>query len=195
MSNKTKRDSPLVQCVLALDVYLSELERLGTKINSTDMTSDVDVEYVQKLITRFAECGEGISKEVATLATQLQEAQQRAQRVTQGVATQAELFNKRRSEQNEKLERFRVLSEKIGQLNASIGEFRRPHAEAFTPEDRAKLTSNIPALENQLTLLIEELQDLQKSARDSRMKALDKQAGSLTQSLEAVRKKLHDLIK
>ncbi len=57
MSNKSKRDSPLVQSVLALDSYLSELERVGTKINGTDMSADFDGEYIQKLITRFTECG------------------------------------------------------------------------------------------------------------------------------------------
>lgn len=61
MSNKITRDSPLVKSVLALDNYLAELERVGARINSTDMTSDFDVEYIQKLMTRFAECGQSIS--------------------------------------------------------------------------------------------------------------------------------------
>jgi len=39
MSNKNKRGSPLVRSVLALDSYLSDLERVGTKINGTDMGS------------------------------------------------------------------------------------------------------------------------------------------------------------
>ena len=61
MSNKIKRDSPLVKSVMALDAHLNELERVGTKINSTDMTSDFDFDYIQKLMTRFAECGQGVS--------------------------------------------------------------------------------------------------------------------------------------
>src|SRR6267142_1231990 len=106
MSNKIKRDSPLVKSVLALDNYLTELERVGTKINSTDMTSDFDVEYIQKLMTRFAECGQEVSEEVIRLSTQLHEAQARAEAVAQGVSRQAELFNHRRKEQNEQLEKF-----------------------------------------------------------------------------------------
>src|SRR5438128_9389895 len=101
MSNKSIPDSPLVKYVLVLDSYLTELERVGTKINSTDMTSDFDVEYIQKLMTRFAECGQDVSEEVTTLSTQLQEAQARAEAVAQGVPSQAELFNRRRNEQNE----------------------------------------------------------------------------------------------
>jgi hypothetical protein len=193
MSNKIKRDSPLVKSVLALDNYLTELERVGTKINSTDMTSDVDVEYIQKLMSRFAECGQGVSEEVSHLSTQLHEARTRAEAVAQGVSAQAELLNNRRIEQNEKFEKFRILGDKVRELTAGISEFRRPKGQALTDEDRAKLTSNIPAYEAQLAVLIEELQDLKKSARDSRMRALEKNAESLAQTLEAVRKKLLDL--
>src|SRR5438105_3892007 len=94
-NGKIKRDSPLVKSVLALDNYLAELERTGTKINSTDMTSDFDGEYIQKLMTRFAECGQGIAQEVTNLSTELQQAQARAEAVAQGVSRQAELLHGR----------------------------------------------------------------------------------------------------
>src|SRR5438128_9573312 len=123
MSNKSKRDSPLVKSVLALDNYLTELERVGTRINSTDMTFDFDPEYIQKLMTRFAECGQGVSEEVTNLSTQLQEAQARAEAVAQGVSRQAELLNIRRNEQNEKLEQFRILGEKVRDMNSVISQF------------------------------------------------------------------------
>jgi len=193
MSNKIKRDSPLVKCVLALDSYLAELERIGAKINSTDMTSDIDGEYVQKLMTRFTECGQGISEEVTNLSRQLQEAQARAESVAEAVSRQAELFKIRRNEEKEKLEQFRVLGEKVRELTAAISSFRPADGKHLSGEDRAKLRSNVPGLEAQLVSLIEELQNLRKSARDSRMKALVKNAESLAQTLEAVRKKLGDL--
>src|SRR5258708_4911308 len=162
MSNKAKRDSPLVKSVLALDNYLAELERIGTKINSTDMKSDFDIEYIHKLMTRFAECGQSVSDEVTNLSTQLREAQARAEAVAQGVTSQAELLNIRRNEQNQKLEEFRILGEKVLVLNNAISQFRRPHGHGLTSEDRAKLTSNIPAFESQLAQLIEELQNLRE---------------------------------
>ena len=193
MSDKAKRESPLVKSVLALDNYLAELERIGTKINSADMTSDIDVEFIQKLMTRFAECGEGISQEVVNLSTRLQEAQACAEAVAKGVSSQAELFKVRRNEQNEKLEQFRILGERVRDLNAAISQFRRPHGDGMTAEDRAKLKSSIPAFEAQVTTLIEELQALRKSARESRMKALEKNVESLVQTLQVVRKKLGDL--
>jgi chromosome segregation ATPase len=182
MSNKTKRDSPLIKSVLALDTYLTDLERVGTRINSTDMASDVDVEYTQKLMTRFAECIHGVSGEVTNLSTQLHEARARAEAIAQGVARQAESFNSRRNEMNEQLERFRLLGEKVRELNAAIGR------------DRAGLQSNGPALEGQLAVLIEELKQLREAARNSRMKTLEKNAESLAQTLQAVHKKLRDAL-
>jgi chromosome segregation ATPase len=183
MSNKVKRDSPLVKSVLALDTHLNELERVGTKINSTDMTSNVDLEYIQKLMTRFAECGQGISDEVTNLSRQLREAQARAEEVAQGVSKQADLLKIRRNEQDERLEEYRILGEKVRDLTAVISSFR---------DDRAKLIANLPAVESQMGILIEELQKLRTSARDSRMRALEKNAESLVQSLQAARKKLRD---
>jgi len=182
-----------VKSVLALDNYLAELERIGTKINSADMASDVDVEFIQKLMTRFAECGQGISEEVTNLSAQLQEAQARAEAVAKGVSSQAALLNVRRNEQNEKLEQFRILGEKVRDLNTAISHFRPPHGDGMTAEDRAKLTSSIPAFEAKLTTLIEELQTLRESARNSRMRALEKNAESLVQTLQVVRKKLREL--
>ena len=193
MSNKAKQDSPLVKSVLALDNYLTELERVGAKINSTDMTSDFDIEYIQKLMARFAECGQGIAEEVTNLSRQLQEAQTRAEAVAQRVSGQAELLNNRRKEQNAKLEEFRILGEKVSELNAAMSQFRRPRGHGLTNEDRAQLASGIPAFEAQLAVLIEELQDLRESARNARMKALEKNAESLVQTLQAVHRKLRDL--
>src|SRR5262249_16136188 len=156
-------------------------------INSTDMTGNFDVEYIEKLMARFAECGQGVSAEVANFSEQLQQAQVRAQAVAQGVSGQAELLNKRREEQNAKLEEFRVLGEKGRELNAVISPYRRPQGEGLTAEDRAKLASNIPEFEAQLSALIENLLNLRRSARESRMRDLEKNAESLAQTLEAVR--------
>ena len=183
----------MVKSVLALDEYLAELERVGAKINATDMTSGFDVEFIQKLMTRFAECGQGVAEEVAKLSTHLHEAQTRAQAVAQGVSQQAELLKARRTEQNEQLEEFQRLGDRVRDLTAAVSQFKRPAGHRLTDEERAALSSNIPGFEAQLTTLIGELQTLRKSARDSRMKALEKNAESLAQTLQAVRKKLSEL--
>jgi hypothetical protein len=194
MSNKTKRDSPLVTAVLALQNHLTELERVGAKINSADLTAEIDVEYIQKLMTHFAECGQGISEEVNNLSMHLREATTRAEGVAQGVSRQAEAFAARRKEQDEKLEQFRLLGERVGVINAAISVFRRPPGQALTDDDRTALAANVPELEGQLAVLITELQDLRNSARSSKMRGLEKNAESLAQSLQAAQLKLRDLM-
>jgi hypothetical protein len=195
MSNKAKRDSPLVIAVLALQNHLTELERVGAKINSADLSSEIDVEYIQKLMTRFAECGQGISEEVNNLSTHLREATLRAEGVAQGVSRQAEAFAARRKEQDEKLEQFRLLGERVGAINAAISIFRPPPGQGLTDEDRAALATSVPELEGQLAALIGELQDMRNSARTARMRGLEKNAESLSQSLQAAQVKLRDLIR
>jgi hypothetical protein len=87
----------------------------------------------------------------------------------------------RLNEQNEKLEAFRNLGEKVRDLNTAIGRLR---------DDREQLLSSIPAFEAQLSSLIEEADTLRQSAHSSRMRSLEKNAESLAQTLQAVRKKL-----
>ena len=189
MPNKSN-DSPLVKSVLALDEYLTELERVGTKITSTDLTSDFDVEHIQKLMTRFAECGQGITKEVSELSMRLHDAQVRAGAIAQGVSKQAELFKIRATEQNERLEQFRILGEKVRELNTVISRFRPAPGTDVSEKDRAEMMSSIPGIDAQLAALITELQTLRESARNSRMKALEKSVESLAQSLQAARERL-----
>src|SRR5262245_22938562 len=123
MTDKTKRDSPLVTSVLALQNHLDEMERIGNKINSTDMSGDVDIEHVQKLMTRFAEYGQGVSEEVRNLSAHLQHAQASAEAVAAGVARQAQAFRARTMQQQEHLDRFRTLGEKVRALNTTMSEF------------------------------------------------------------------------
>jgi len=183
MTNKPIHDSPLVEAVLALQDHLNELERIGEKINSTDMSADIDIEHIQKLMTRFAKCGQGIAEEVTNLSNRLTDAQTRAQAVADKVSRQADAFTIRRNEYNEQWEKFRLLGEKVRLLNESISQFRQA-------EDRTALTSNILRLEQQIAALIGELQDLCDAAQNLRMKTLQRSARSLTQTLQAVQGKL-----
>jgi hypothetical protein len=193
MSEKINRDSPLVQAVLALDNHLSELERVGNKINATDLSTDFDVDYIQKLLNHFAECGKGISEQVANLSASLQEAQARAESTARGVSRQAELVHLRRQEEDRKLEEFRLLGERVRDLNTTLNQFRPSPGNVMSDEDRAKLKADLPVFEAQLTALIDELQNLRQTARDSHMRSLEKNAESLAQTLEAVRKRLVDV--
>jgi hypothetical protein len=192
MSNKNKQ-TPLVTSVLALQEHLSELERVGGKINSEDLSGDFDVEYIQKLLARFAECGQRIADEMTNFSAQLQEAQTRAETITAGVSRQAVLFKQGADDRNEKLEKFRLLGERVRELNTAIAQFRPPQGDVRTDEDRMAMNSNIATLDSQLAGVIEELRELRNSMRGSRMKTLEKEAESLAQSLQALQVKLRNV--
>jgi len=193
MGNKDKEQSALVQSVLALDNYLAELNRVGAKIAAIDMSGEIDSEYIQKLIVRFAECGEGISREVTNLSTRLQEAQSSAQAVADKVASQAEAFKLRRREHEEKIEQFRTLGEKVRDLTVAISRHRPTDRGHLTGEERAALVAKIPEFDGQLTSLINELHALRESAQGSRMRKLERDAESMIQTLQAVRTKMQEL--
>ena len=182
-------DSPLVNAVVALHRQLTELERLGGKINSLDMSSDVDVDHVQKLLARFAECGQSISEEVNSLSSHLRDAQLRAESVAQKVSLQADVFKKYRQSHNEHLERFRLLGERVRELNAAMTQSQADGSS----EGNGGMTFDIPAVEQQLAALVGDLQDLRNSARTSQLKTLEKSAESLVQSLQALQQKLRHL--
>jgi hypothetical protein len=185
MSNKAKRDTPMVHAVLALQEHLNELERIGTKINAADLTGELDADHIQKLLVRFAECGQGISDEITNFSVHLQEARAHAEVVAQGVSSQAEIFRTRREEQNAKMDQFNQLGERVQQLNASISRFKDPENQN---------SGGFGEYADQLAAIIKDLHELRDSARDSRMKSLEKKAQSLAQSLEAAHAKLRDAI-
>src|ERR1044071_5626617 len=116
MSNKNKQ-TPLVQSILVLQEHLNDFERLGAKINSEDLADDFDVDHVRKLLIRFAECGQEIAKDMASFSTQLEEARSGAESIAASVSRQTEIFKKRTDEQNQNLEKFRALGEKVRELN------------------------------------------------------------------------------
>lgn len=190
---KLNTESPLVKSVLALDEYIAELERVGGKINSMELKSEFDLEHVRRLLTRFAECGQGVSDELTKLSTHLNEARSRAETVAGQVAQKANLLNDRKTDQQAKLDQFRILGEKVRDLNASMAALRRPEDAVLTEEERKEISDRLLDFEKQLDPLIEEAQNLREEAHSSRMKALEQNADSLAQTLLAVRDKIRTL--
>ena len=175
--------------VVALQQDLSELDRIGGKINGMEMTSEMDLEYVQKLLGRFAECGIRVSQKLHEFSSHLQEAQARAEAVTQGVSHQTESFNAIRDQQNLLIDRFQELGEKVRELNARVGQV----AGAQDSGNSETLKSALPAVEQDLKLLIADLEDLGAASGASRMRKLEQNVHSLKQTLQALQTKLQHI--
>ena len=188
MSNKS--ESQLVNSVHLLDGIFNELERVGGKISTMDLKTEQDLEHGQRLFARFAELGESVAAEVTHLSVQLNEARVRAEAVAKLVAERAEVLNSRRTYQNQKMEEFRVLGEKVRDLSDRLAELKRPDGGSLSQGERAELMQALGHFEAQLAPLIAEAEALRRTAQEAKMKTLTKNADSLTQTLQAVQKKL-----
>lgn len=190
MTNKIKDPSPLVQAVLKLDSYLSEIVRLGNKIESMDLKSDFDYEQAQKLMNRFAECGTGVSEEVMNLSATLTAARTQAEAAAQVVAAKAEQLEARQNVHQEKMDNFRTLGEKVRDLTLSLNDLKRPEGENLTEQDQAEVAARLSDFQMKLKPLIEEARTLRTDAQGSKLKTLEQGADSLVQSLSAIGRKL-----
>ncbi len=85
---------------------------------------------------------------------------------------------------------FRTLTGKVTALNEDLKGLRKPEGETLSDEERAQLTSRLGEINLQLQPLIDEALVLKNEARASKMKLLEQNADSLSQSLMAVSSKM-----
>jgi chromosome segregation ATPase len=189
MEKKSKNQSALVQSVVQLDSFFSELTRLGAKIESMDIKNDADFELLQKLLQQFSQSGHNLSQEILILSKHLNEMRGQAESVTKMVGERAERLQSRNDNSQAKMSEFRALSEKVRDLALSINDLKASE-EPGTPEERAKISARLAEFEVKLHPLIDEAKHLKKVAQDSKMKTLEQSADSLGQSLTAISQKI-----
>lgn len=190
---KIKDASPLVQSVIALDAYFSELTRVGTKLNEMTLKSESQFDMARKLLAIFAESGEKMTEEVRRLATQLQDVQARASAISELVTERADLVALRNNDQNTKIEQFRQLGEKVRSFNTALSTLRQPEGTELTNDDKKMISDRLVEFDSQLDPLIDEARELRSYAVTARMKTLEQNADSLAQTLQAVRSKIRSL--
>lgn len=187
---KNKDQSSLVQSVLSLDGHFSALERLSARIEEIELKSEFDFNQARQLMARFAESAESVSTEIVQLAGFLSEARAKAEATGKIVAAKAEQMQARQNEEDSKMSAFRVLTGKVTALNENLKSLRKPDGHEMSEEERAQLREKLGELDFQLQPLIEEALALKNEARVSKMKLLEQNADSLSQSLTAVSQKL-----
>jgi len=190
---KIKNPSPLVQTILKLDNYFSEMIRLGNKIETMELKSDFDFEQAERLIKHFAECGEGVSTEVVAMSNTLTELRGQAEQAAAVVAARADIVQARKNEHAQKLEEFRLLGEKVRELTASLSTLRVQEGQELSVEVREGLAARLGEFEARLHPLIEEAQKLRTEGQQSKLKVLEQGADSLGQSLKAVSQKINSV--
>lgn len=195
MNTKIKNPSPLVEAVLKLDNYLAEIVRLGAKIEEMELKSDFDFEQVQRLMTHFAECGQGVTDEVMSLSKHLNEARALAETAAQTVSARAELLQARQEEHQKRMDDFRSLGERVRELTMSLNDLKQPEGAVLSEQEQAKVSMRLGEFQLQLEPLISEARHLKTEARNSKMKTLEQGAQSLEQSLTAIGSRLESFTK
>ncbi|WP_413289206.1 hypothetical protein [Bdellovibrio sp. HCB337] len=188
---KIKNPSSLVEAIVKLDNYFSEMVRLGQKIDTMDLKSDFDFEQAERLIKLFAECGEGVSEEVINMSNALTELRAQAEAAASLVAIRAEQLQARKTEQAQKMEEFRMLGEKVRELTLSLSSFRIQEGQPLSIEEKARLAGRLEEFESRLRPLIDEANNLRREGQSAKMRILEQNADSLGQSLQAVSQKIH----
>jgi hypothetical protein len=187
---KNKDQSALVKSVLSLDNYFSDLERLSSRIEEMELKSDFDLNQARQLMSRFAEAAQSVSLEIVSLAAFLDEARAKAEANGKIVAAKAEELQLRQNEQELKLSAFRALTGKVTILNENLKLLKKTDGEEFSDSERAAVNHRLADLKLQLQPLIDEANILKDQARNAKMKVLEQNADSLSQSLSAVSQKL-----
>ncbi|MBC7458199.1 MAG: hypothetical protein H7235_07980 [Bdellovibrionaceae bacterium] len=187
---KNKDQSPLVQSVLSLDTHFESLKRLSGRIEEIELASEFDFNQARQLMKRFAESAQAVSTEIVELANLLNQARINAETTGKIVAAKAEQMQNRQNQENQKLNLFRTLTEKVSLINEALKSLKKEDGEEILEKDRENIKNKMAEINLQLQPLIEEAIHLKNEARISKMKVLEQNADSLSQSLIAVSQKL-----
>lgn len=189
-SKKSKTPSALIQAVVGLDNYFSELARIGEKIDTMNINTEADYDLLQKLLVHFAENGEGLEQEVGHLSNNLNLMRGQADAIAVLVGQKAKLLQERNEKVQNKMREFKLLSEKVHNLAATLNDVK-PSSDNVTEEERARIAVRLGEFEIQLHPLIEEANAIKNVAHDTKMKTLEQSADSLGQSLLAMSKRIN----
>lgn len=195
MNSPNKKDdrniSEFFQSAAALDADFAELERLGGQLDRLEIDSDNGLEQAQKRLARFSECGERIGTGIMALAKALDETRARAEKLAEVVRARAVVVQERQNETQRLLMRFQSLGELAKKINATIAGLKKPVKKGeLTDDEKALLSQHMPEIDSKLGMLLDEARKLREDARKVNMKALERNAETLSQALLSARRQL-----
>lgn len=188
MSNKNL--SLFGQAAVALDEDFVEAERLASQIEQVDVQSEIGLERAIRLLRHFTECGERITSQIQSLAQELEKARSRTEGAAQTVARRAAEIQIRKEQEDQGLQGFKALSEKVREITAEMSELKQPKDKSLSADEKKELSLKMAGFDSKIVPLIDEANRLKDQARNSKMKTLERNAESLSQNLVNARKKL-----
>jgi hypothetical protein len=190
-NNKKKKDqSPFIEVALALDDDFTQLIRLSGEIERLDIDSDSGLDRARILLNHFSECGLRIGEGVQKMARTLDDLRGQAEEAASRVTARAHIVQERQQNVERMLSRFNALSEMVKKVTEAVSLLSRPGKQPLSDGERETLKTHIPEVQKNLRVLIDEALAIRNEAKAGHMSALERNAESLRQSLDAVRRKL-----
>ena len=172
-------ETPFFQSACALDQSFIQLSTLSRQLEACDLETEFGMNQARKMLQKFGECGQQVGEEIQILAKNLEQARKTAEEAAKKVSERALAVQKRHEENESMVSRFQVLGEHVRKVTVSIPQM-----------DKAAFAQQIPELISQLEMLFEESCKIKNDAKVANLKNLEKNAGSLGQTLKSLRNQL-----
>jgi len=179
------------QAAVALDGEMRNFECLARELETLTIESDKGMDRGSELLTEIVDCRERLEVRMREMARALEQGRQRNEKAEQIIALRTQVWQQRRTEVEVLLERYKKLGDSVRVLNATVAQLRGPIVNVFTPEERENLQLHLNQATEPLAVLVEEAKNLLKEARSANMRSLERNAGSLCQTLQAARNRLN----
>ena len=186
-SERNTDRSAFAEAALNLDAQFRDFERLANELDRVDLDSDRGLERGLKIMGELETCREGFAPASQQMAKALEEAQGQVARAAEIVTQRETAVQDRRAVVDSLLERYRSLGEMLRQVSTAVGQLNKTDSGELTADQRTALTSRLPEFNSHLGTLVDEARKLMDDARVANMKALERNADSLRQSLHSAR--------
>lgn len=185
--------SPFLQSALTLDQRFNEILSMSQQLDEVNLDTEFGMNQARKILVKFGETGEKLGDAIQQLANGLNEAKEAAEQATQNIASRAQAIQARH-DQNESIAlRFRTLGDGMQSLSFHVAQLMT-EKKALSDEEKAALGGQVPQIVSQLGILLEEAVRIKADAKNANLKSLERDAGSLGQSIQAMRDKLSQAV-
>ncbi len=187
---KEEPRSPFVAAALALDAEFEALERLATALERAPVENEKGLERARRLLGEVEACRERLGARLQAFARALDEARARSEQANERVAARTAAVSERLGEGERLAKRLEALGNAVGQLEQLLAGLRRPDGGALGEEERGQLAAQLPEVDAQLGVLVDEARRLMDDAHAARLWTLQRGADTLRQSLQGARHRL-----
>lgn len=182
------------RAAMALDSELVQFETYVQELAGLSLESDKGYERSLHLIQEIANTRGRLETSMRGLSTSLNEVRAQNEEAERVVAERTQLVQARKESVDKMQGRFAILGGVVRELNAAMARLKEQARLELSGEDKADIAIQLPGLEQQLDVLVDETRTLVEDARKTNLKSLEKEADSLWKSLTGARNKLKLII-